>query len=197
MSCFKCLYFVSKYFVRLLSFTKRSRAADGGQRALVLFTRNCQVVYIQHGRMGVNLFGGAQYSLPEQANLTLIFFPKIVGERGGGEVSPKFFSRHTPKKFSGTNIQQNFPDIAKKFTYFSQKYKNFFTTSKFSRNLYVLPEFRSDFCPTVKIWGGGTCPPCPPGPYAYVCMYVCPVCHIQPFTVTYPADLRFTDNRTS
>jgi hypothetical protein len=47
VSCFKCLYFVSKYFVRLLSFTKRSRAADDGQRALVLFTRNCQVVNIQ------------------------------------------------------------------------------------------------------------------------------------------------------
>ena len=50
------------------------------------------------GNMGVwasSCLGGAQYSLPEQANLTLIFFPKIVGERGGG----------------GGGHQKNFPDI--------------------------------------------------------------------------------------
>ena len=39
------------------------------------------------------------------------------------------------------------------------KYKNFPSISKFSRNFYVLPEFCIDFCPTVKIWGEGTCPP--------------------------------------
>jgi hypothetical protein len=71
-----------------------------------------------HGRMGVILFGGggAQYSLPEQANLTLIFLPKIVGEGGG--CHQKIFSGLTPKTFPDipTNILQNFPDIAKKFT---------------------------------------------------------------------------------
>ena len=67
--------------------------------------------------MGVILFGGAQYSLPEQANLTLIFSPKIVGE-GGGEVTKKFFPDIPQKNFPDipTNILQNFPDIAKKFT---------------------------------------------------------------------------------
>jgi hypothetical protein len=45
--------------------------------------------------MGVILFGGAQYSLPEQANLTLIFSPKIVDDLP-------------------TIILQNFPDLAKK-----------------------------------------------------------------------------------
>jgi hypothetical protein len=86
--------------------------------------------------MGVILFGGAQYSLPEQANLTLIFFPKIVG--GGGKVTKKFF----PDK---KNSRKFFYDIYKLF-----------------RNLYVLPEFRSDFCPTVKIWGGTWPPHAPP-----------------------------------
>jgi hypothetical protein len=48
--------------------------------------------------MGVILFGGggAQYSLPEQANLTLIFFPQNCFP----DIS--------------TNILQNFSDIAKK-----------------------------------------------------------------------------------
>ena len=67
------------------------------------------------------LGGGAQYSLPEQANLTLIFSTKIVGERGGGgEGHQKNFSGHTPKNFSGhTNIQtfyKIFPTYQKKFT---------------------------------------------------------------------------------
>jgi hypothetical protein len=53
--------------------------------------------------MGVILFGGAQYSLPEQANLTLIYFPKIVGEEEGR--SPKTFFRTYPKKFSRTYLQ--------------------------------------------------------------------------------------------
>ena len=53
-----------------------------------------------HGRTGLILFGGgAKYSLPEQANCTLIFLPKIVGERGGG--SPKIVFRTYHKKFSG------------------------------------------------------------------------------------------------
>ena len=111
--------------------------------------------------MGDILFGGAQYSLREQANLTLIFFPKIVGERGGGH--QKLFSGHTPKKFSGHTYKHStkFSRHSKKNSrnIFSQRQNFFYDKSKFFRNLYVLPEFCSDFCPTVKIWGGGTCPP--------------------------------------
>ena len=110
--------------------------------------------------MGVILFGGAQYSLPEQANLTLIFYPKIVGERGG---SPKIFFPTYPQNFFRTyihtNILQNFPDIAKKIhVIFAKIQKYFYDISKIFRNLYVLPEFRSDFCPTVKILGGNVPP---------------------------------------
>jgi hypothetical protein len=111
--------------------------------------------------MGVILFGGAQYSLPEQANLTLIFF----GGGGGGEVTKKNFPDIPQKNFPDipTNILQNFPDIAKKIhVIFAKIQKLFYDISKFFRYLYVLPEFRSDFCPTVQILGGGTCPPCPP-----------------------------------
>ena len=43
-----------------------------------IIVKNCMGVWASY------CLGGAQYSLPEQANLTLIFFPKIVGERGGG-----------------------------------------------------------------------------------------------------------------
>jgi hypothetical protein len=68
--------------------------------------------------MGVILFGGAQYSLPEQANLTLIFFPKIVGE--GGEVTKIFFP-DIP-----TNILQNFPDIAKNIHVIFAEIQKFF-----------------------------------------------------------------------
>ena len=103
--------------------------------------------------------GGAQYSLPEQANLTLIFFPKIVGEEEGR--SPKKFSVHTPKKFPGHTYKHStkFSRHTKKIqVIFAKKQKCFYDISKFFRNLQVLPEFRSDFCPTVKIWGGGTCP---------------------------------------
>ena len=110
--------------------------------------------------MGVILFGGAQYSLPEQANLTLIFFPKIVG--GGHQ---KMFSGHTPKKFSGHTYKHStkFSRHSKKNSRNFRKDKTlFYDISKFFRNLYVLPEFRSDFCPTVKIWGGARAPPCPP-----------------------------------
>ena len=57
-----------------------------------------------HGRMGVILFGGAQYSLPEQANLTLIFFsPKLLASGGGG--SPKNFFRTYSKKIFRTYLQ--------------------------------------------------------------------------------------------
>jgi hypothetical protein len=58
-----------------------------------------------HGRMGVILFGGgAQYSLPEQANLTLIFFP------WGEEVTKKFFPDIPKNIFPdiSANILQNF-----------------------------------------------------------------------------------------
>jgi hypothetical protein len=112
--------------------------------------------------MGVILFGGAQYSLPEQANLTLIFFPKIVGD-GGGEVTKIYFPYIPQKLFPdiSTNILQNFPDIVKKIYVIFAKIQKFFYDIKIF--LYVLPEFRSDFCPTVK-FGGGTCPPMPPRP---------------------------------
>jgi hypothetical protein len=55
--------------------------------------------------------------------------------------------------------------------------KNFsgHTVSKFFRNFYVLPEFRIDFCPAVKILGG-TCPaPVPPPPPRPIrlCYYGC------------------------
>ena len=113
---------------------------------------------------GRNLLWGAQYSLPEQPNLTLIFSPKIVGERGGGESHQKFFFGHTPKNFSGHTYKHStkFSRHSKKNSRNFRKY--FFTTSKFFRNLYVLPEFRSDFCPTVKILGGHVPPPMPPRP---------------------------------
>ena len=60
--------------------------------------------------------GGAQYSLPEQPNCTLIFLPKIVGERGGGGggVHQKKFPEHTKKfytnyeNFCRTCISKNY-----------------------------------------------------------------------------------------
>ena len=71
-----------------------------------------------HGRIGVILFGGgAQYSLPEQANLTLIFCPKIVGERGGR--SPKKIFRTYYKTFFRTHLHtfyKIFQTLQKKFT---------------------------------------------------------------------------------
>ena len=64
--------------------------------------------------MGVIFWGGAQYSLPEQANLTLIFFsPKLLG--GGHQ---KCFSGHTQKNFYRTYLQtfyNIFSNIEKKF----------------------------------------------------------------------------------
>jgi hypothetical protein len=78
------------------------------------------------------------------------------GEGGGGEVTKNMFFRTDQKKFSGhikyfsTTIrkfcrtyQKYFPNI----TSFAQRYNNFFRTSKFFRNFYVLPECRIDFCP--------------------------------------------------
>jgi hypothetical protein len=82
----------------------------------------------------------------------------------------KFFPDIPQKIFPDipTNILQNFPVIAKKIhVIFAKIQKFFYDISKFFRNLYVLPEFRSDFCPTVKFFGGARAPPCPPGPYAY------------------------------
>jgi hypothetical protein len=122
-----------------------------------------------HGRMGLILFGGgAQYSLPEQANWTLIFLPKIVGERGG--VTKKFQFPDILNTFVRT--YENFAGHIRKFSLKSRNFREdrkfFQDISKFFRNFYVLPEFRIDFCPTVKIWGGaGTCPLCPYA-YAYV-----------------------------
>jgi hypothetical protein len=52
---------------------------------------------------GSNLFGGAQYSLPEQANWTLIFFGG-----GGGGGSPKIFFRTHQKTFF-PDLSENFP----------------------------------------------------------------------------------------
>jgi hypothetical protein len=79
--------------------------------------------------MGVILFGGgAQYSLPEQANLTLIFFPKIVGERGGGDHQKKF-SGHTQKKFSRHTYKHSTKfsrHIAKKIHVIFAKIQKFF-----------------------------------------------------------------------
>jgi hypothetical protein len=118
--------------------------------------------------MGVILFGGgggAQYSLPEQANLTLIFFPKIVGG-GGGEVTKNVFP-YIPQKM--------FPDIHtyKHSTKFSQHSKknshNFRKDTKillrhikiFQKSL-CFAEFRSDFYPTVNILEGARGPRAPP-----------------------------------
>jgi hypothetical protein len=95
--------------------------------------------------MGVwasSFWGGAQYSLPEQANLTLIFFFT--------KVTKKFFP-DIPKKIF-TDICTDILQI------FAIKDTNIFFTAQFFRNLYVLPEFRSDFCPKNFL---------PPGPYAH------------------------------
>ena len=84
------------------------------------------------------------------------------GGGGGGEGGhQKYFSGHI--KYSSTIIrkfcrtyQNIFPNIAS----FSQRYNNFFQNiSKFFRNVYVLPECRIDFCPTVNILGGHLHPP--------------------------------------
>jgi hypothetical protein len=92
------------------------------------------------------------------------------GGRGGGEVTKIFFP-DIPKKIfpdlPNTNILPDYQNIFHNITEFSQRYKIFFRTSKFFRNFYVLPEFRIDFCPTVKILGGHVPPPCAPSPYAY------------------------------
>ena len=83
--------------------------------------------------MGLILFWGAQYSLPEQANLTVILLPKIVGERGRGG-HQKFFFGHTQKNFSGHiyNHSKNIPDIPRKNSghtkYFSTNIRKFCRT---------------------------------------------------------------------
>ena len=73
---------------------------------------NINLEYSSAWAYGRHLVWGAQYSLPEQAKLTLIIFPKIVGGGGGGEGHQNFFpdihtykystkfSRHTKKKFT-------------------------------------------------------------------------------------------------
>ena len=90
---------------------------------------------------------------------------------GGGGRSPKFFFRTYQKKIFRTyqirKFCRTYQKIFHNITEFSQRYKIFFRTSKFFRNFYVLPEFRIDFCPTVKILGGHVPPPCAPSPYAY------------------------------
>ena len=57
------------------------------------------------------------------------------------------------------------PDISVNFpqhhVFLTKIQKIFQDISKFFRNVYVLPELRIDFCPTVKILGGHVLPPCP------------------------------------
>jgi hypothetical protein len=89
--------------------------------------------------MGFILFGGAQYSLPEQANLTLIFFPKIVGEGGGGEVTQKNFSGHNPKKFSGHTYKHS-----TKFSRHSKKNSRNFR--KDTKTFYDIKIFQKSLC---------------------------------------------------
>ena len=103
--------------------------------------------------MGVwasSCLGGAQYSLPEQANLTLIFFPKIVGE--GGEVTKIFFP-DIP-----TNILQNFPDIAKKIHGIFAEIQNFFYDIKFFQKSLCFARNLPWFLPDRKNLGGGGAP---------------------------------------
>ena len=109
--------------------------------------------------MGVILFGGAQYSLHEQANLTLIFFPKIVGEGGGGEVTKYFFPDIPQNIFPDipTNILQNSPDIAKKIHIIFAEIQKFFYDIKISQKSLCFA--RISQCPTVNILGGHVPPP--------------------------------------
>jgi hypothetical protein len=96
-----------------------------------------------HGRMGVILFGGggAQYSLPEQANLTLIFLPKIVGEGGG--VSPKNFFRTYTKNFSGHTYKHStkFSRHSKKIYVIFADTKIFLRHQNFSEIFMFCPNF--------------------------------------------------------
>jgi hypothetical protein len=83
--------------------------------------------------------------------LNINIFPQNCwrGGGGGGWRSPKLFFRTYKKKFSS--------DITK-YSVTSRNFHKiqtfFHSISKFSKFFYVLPEFRIDFCPTVKIWGG-------------------------------------------
>jgi hypothetical protein len=110
--------------------------------------------------MGVwesSCLGGAQYSLPEQANLTLIFFPKIVGEGGGGH--QKFFSGHTPKHFSGHTYKHStkFSRHSKKNSHnFRKDTKIFLRHQNFSEIFMFCPNFA---VPDRKHFGGTRAPP--------------------------------------
>jgi hypothetical protein len=88
------------------------------------------------GNMGVwasSCLGGAQYSLPEQANLTLIFFPKIVGEQGG---SPKKFSGHTYKHSTKFSLHNK-----KHLRNFRKDTKIFLRHQNFSEIFMLCPNF--------------------------------------------------------
>jgi hypothetical protein len=93
--------------------------------------------------MGVIMFGGAQYSLPEQAILTLIFFPKIVGEGGGGG-QQKLFSGHTPKNFCGHTYKHSTKfsrHSKKKLRNFRKDTKFFLRHQNFSEIFMFCPNF--------------------------------------------------------
>jgi hypothetical protein len=109
--------------------------------------------------MGVILFGGAQYSLPEQANLTLIFFPKIVGERGGSH--QKNFSGHTPKNFSGHTFRHStkFSRHSKKNSRnFGKDTKIFLRHIKIFQKSLCFARISQRFLPHRKNLGGARAP---------------------------------------
>jgi hypothetical protein len=121
-----------------------------------------------HGVWASSCLGGTVY-FARTGKLSINIFPQNFW-RAGGEVTKKIFPDILQKNFSGHTYNKHstkFSRHSKKNSRNFRRYKIFFTTSKFFRNLYVLPEFRSDFFPTVKIWGGARAPPCPTGPYAY------------------------------
>jgi hypothetical protein len=134
--------------------------------------------------MGVwesSCLGGAQYSLPEQANLTLIFFPKIVGEGGGGH--QKFFSGHTQKKIFWHTYKHStkfFRHSKKNSRNFRKDTKIFLRHQNFSEIFMFCPNFA---VPDRKHFGGTRAPPHVPRPirlwiwvlHSHFC-----ICHSQP-----------------
>jgi hypothetical protein len=111
---------------------------------------------------GRHLVWGAQYSLPEQANLTLIFF------RGGGEVTKIFFPDIPQKIFRTyihTNILQNFPDIANKNSRNFRKDTNIFLRQiKIFQKSLCFARISQWFLPDRNNFGGARAPPHAPRP---------------------------------